>query len=200
MALGRFLDWQSYPAEPRFGVDGLQGQGDATGYCNGNPPGEMSGILVHSGFDQARKINMASVSDGLSNTLMVGERPPSVDMFYGWWFAGAGFDNSGVGDISLGARETVYAANVSSTITSGGPPAPCPLTKVGFQPGSINDACDQVHFWSWHPGGANWLLGDGSCRFMNYSLDSNAPQLTPASPLMQMCTRNGGEVTNLADF
>jgi prepilin-type N-terminal cleavage/methylation domain-containing protein/prepilin-type processing-associated H-X9-DG protein len=183
-----------------LGVDGLQGQGDATGYCVGNPPGEMSGILVHSGFDQARKINMASISDGLSNTLMVGERPPSVDLFYGWWFAGAGFDNSGVGDISLGARETVYAANVSSTITSGGPPAPCPLTKVGFQPGTINDACDQVHFWSWHPGGANWLLGDGSCRFMNYSLDSGAPALTPASPLMQMCTRNGGEVTNLADF
>jgi prepilin-type processing-associated H-X9-DG protein len=83
--------------------------------------------------------------------------------------------------------------NVSSTITSGGPPAPCPLTKIGFQPGTINDPCDQVHFWSWHPAGANWTFGDGSARFMTYTIDS-PPQMTPASTLMQLCTRNGGEV------
>jgi prepilin-type N-terminal cleavage/methylation domain-containing protein len=184
-----------------LGVDGLQGQGDATGYCGNEPLGEMSGILVHSGFDQARRVDMANVSDGLSNTLMVGERPPSADLNFGWWFAGAGFDGSGVGDITLGARETVYAVSIVPVGSYAGQyGAKCPLNKVGFQPGNINDNCDQIHFWSWHPAGANWLLGDGSCRFMNYSLDENPPQLTPASPLMQMCTRNGGEATNLADF
>jgi prepilin-type N-terminal cleavage/methylation domain-containing protein len=180
-----------------LGVDGLRGDDglDASGKTS-----DRSGILVSSTFSVHPKVNFAAITDGSSNTLMVGERPPSVDLFYGWWFAGAGFDGSGVGDITMGAREVVYAANVSSTISSNGPPAPCPLTKVGFQPGTINDPCDQVHFWSWHPAGANWLLGDGSCRFLTYSLDTNAPQLTPASPLMQMSTRNGGEVTNLADF
>jgi hypothetical protein len=33
---------------------------------------------------------MADITDGLSNTLMVGERPPSSDFQYGWWYAGAG--------------------------------------------------------------------------------------------------------------
>ena len=72
--------------------------------------------------------------------------------------------------------------------------ATCPHTKVGFQAGSINDPCDQVHWWSWHPGGANWTFADGSARFVTYTVDSNQPQLTPASTLMQLVTRNGGEV------
>jgi prepilin-type processing-associated H-X9-DG protein len=84
----------------------------------------------------------------------------------------------------MGARETEYALNVQTTITAGGPSVPCPLTKVGFQPGTINDSCDQVHFWSWHPAGANWLFGDGSARFINYGLNDVLPQ---------MCTRNYGE-------
>jgi prepilin-type N-terminal cleavage/methylation domain-containing protein/prepilin-type processing-associated H-X9-DG protein len=177
-----------------LGVDGLEGQGDATGYCGKEPIGDMSGILIHSGWDKARKVNMLSVTDGLSKTLMVGERPPSADLFYGWWFAGAGFDNSGEGDVTLGARSTVYATHVQTTNTSGGPSVPCPLSKVGFQPGSINDNCDQVHFWSWHPGGGNWLFGDGSARFLSYSIDGNQPHLNPATPFMKMCTRNKGEM------
>jgi prepilin-type N-terminal cleavage/methylation domain-containing protein/prepilin-type processing-associated H-X9-DG protein len=174
------------------GVDGIQGQDDGAFQQPPQPwkPGDKSGILTNSGFDRARKISIASISDGTSNTLMAGERPPSVDLAWGWWFAGAGFDGSGVADVTLGAREVVYAANVQTTPTSGGPSMVCPATKVGFQPGSINDPCDQVHFWSWHPGGANWLLGDGSVRFMSYGLNDVLPQ---------MCTRNGGEVVT-GDF
>ena len=164
------------------GVDGIQGQ-DANGTAW--PVGDKSGILTNSGLDSARRISIASISDGTSQTLMAGERPPSVDLFWGWWFAGYGFDGSGVGDVTLGAREIVYAANVQTTASGGGPSMACPATKVGFQPGSINDPCDQVHFWSWHPGGANWLFGDGSARFAGYSLNDVLPQ---------MCTRNGGEL------
>jgi len=170
-----------------LGVDGIQGQ-DANG--TSWLVGDKSGILVNSGFDQARKIRIASITDGTSNTLMVGERPPTVDLFGGWWFAGYGFDGSGVGDVTLGARETVFAANVQITPSGGGPSVPCTATKVGFQPGTINDLCDQVHFWSWHPAGANWTFGDGSVRFISYGMNDVLPQ---------MCTRNGGEVV-LQDF
>jgi prepilin-type N-terminal cleavage/methylation domain-containing protein/prepilin-type processing-associated H-X9-DG protein len=136
-----------------------------------------------------RKVNFASITDGSSNTLMVGERPPSVDLFSGWWFAGAGFDGSGVGDISMGAREVVYNTHITGNITSStGQPIPCDPNKVGFVPGTINDNCDQGHFWSWHPAGANWLWGDGSARFLQYSANDVLPQL---------CTRNGGEVVSL---
>jgi prepilin-type processing-associated H-X9-DG protein len=169
-----------------LGVDGIQGQNADPG--GAFSAGDKSGILVSSDRFTKRKINIASISDGTSNTLMVGERPPSADMFSGWWLEGGGFDGlSGVGDISLGARETVYASFLDNTIIGGNFNGSCPLAKVGFQPGSINDNCDQVHFWSWHSGGANWLWGDGSVRFISYEMNEVLPQL---------CTRNGGEVVN----
>src|SRR5262249_15153744 len=43
------------------------------------------------------KVRMTDMVDGTSQTGMVGERPPSLDLEYGWWFAGAGFDGSGTG-------------------------------------------------------------------------------------------------------
>jgi prepilin-type processing-associated H-X9-DG protein len=110
-------------------------------------------------------------------------------MFQGWWFAGSGFDGSGTGDITLGAREVVYCENIS-TIFSLQFVSSCPLSKVGFQPGNLNDNCDQVHFWCLHPGGGNWCWADGSARFMVYDANEILPQL---------CTRNGGEAVNI-DF
>jgi len=186
-----------------LGVAGLQGDfgtpADPDPSGSVPQPPDHSGILVYSERTKKRKVNFASISDGSSNTLMIGERPPSIDLFYGWWFAGAGFDGSGVGDVSMGARETVYADNIQTTVTAGGPSTTCPHKYVGFQAGSINDPCDQIHFWSWHPGGANWTFGDGSARFITYNIDSNAPALTPASTLLQLVTRNGGEVI-LGDY
>jgi prepilin-type N-terminal cleavage/methylation domain-containing protein len=127
------------------------------------------------------KVRMTGITDGTSNTLLAGERPPSKDMEYGWWFAGAGYDNSGVGDVVLGAREIYYASAVGCGKTP----------KVGLQPGGINDTCDQTHFWSFHDAGANFLLGDGSVRFVSYSVDNILPALA---------TRNGGEVFSSGDW
>jgi prepilin-type processing-associated H-X9-DG protein len=167
------------------GVDGIRGDDQVSSSI---PAADKSGILIDSQWMIKRKINFASITDGSSNTLLVGERPPSVDLFFGWWFAGAGFDGSGEGDVTLGARATIYAANIQTTNTVGGGSTTCPVSYVGFKPGKINDPCDQVHFWSWHPGGANWLWGDGSAKFYQYQMDEVLPQL---------CTRNGGEVVNL---
>jgi prepilin-type N-terminal cleavage/methylation domain-containing protein/prepilin-type processing-associated H-X9-DG protein len=167
-----------------LGVDGIRGDDmlDPSG-----KPADKSGILVNNDYIHKRRINIASITDGTSNTLLLGERPPSLDMFQGWWFAGSGFDGTGTGDITLGARETVYAQNISS-IFSLDFVSTCPLSKVGFQPGSVKDNCDQVHFWSLHPAGANWLWGDGSARFMVYDVNEILPQI---------CTRNGGEAPNI---
>jgi prepilin-type N-terminal cleavage/methylation domain-containing protein/prepilin-type processing-associated H-X9-DG protein len=139
----------------------------------GDNAGERSGILSVNAT-----CKMTDITDGTSNTLLAGERPPSRDLWYGWWFAGAGYDGSGTGDVVLGAREVGYASALG-----------CPATKVGLQPGNVNVDCDQVHFWSMHSGGANFLLADGSVRFVAYAGNSVLPGLT---------SRNMGEV--ISDF
>jgi len=130
-------------------------------------------------FARKTKHGLAAVTDGLSNTLMVGERPPSKDLYYGWWFAGAGYDaeGSGAGDVVMGARELGLASSLG-----------CPSTKVGFQPGTLQNSCDMAHFWSLHSGGGNFLLGDGSVRFLTYAADAVLPQIM---------TRSGGEAVSV---
>lgn len=122
----------------------------------------------------------ADITDGSSNTLMVGERPPSSDGWYGWWYAGWGQSKEGSGDTVLGVREKNYALY---------PPVPnCPLGPYEYGPGRDENMCDLFHFWSHHPGGANFLFADGAVHFLPYS----------ARPMMRaLATRAGGEVVSL---
>jgi prepilin-type processing-associated H-X9-DG protein len=53
----------------------------------------------------------------------------------------------------------------------------CAASDVGLQPGSITDTCAQTHYWSMHPGGANFLFADGSGKFLLYSANSVLPAL-----------------------
>jgi prepilin-type N-terminal cleavage/methylation domain-containing protein len=155
------------------------------------------------------KVRITDITDGSSNTFIVGERPPSADLVYGWWFAGAGYDASGRGDVVLGPREgpggdpfdtsgTIYptGSSYSESIIAADGATPCnvaypPWGKLGFQPGRVQDPCDQTHFWSQHTGGANWLRGDASVKFVNYGVDS-PNQAT--STFTALCTRNEGEI------
>jgi prepilin-type processing-associated H-X9-DG protein/prepilin-type N-terminal cleavage/methylation domain-containing protein len=123
-------------------------------------------------------VRMVQVTDGTSNTLLVGERPPSADEVFGWWYAGWGQSKDGSAEMVLGAREINVAV-----------PA-CPPGPYAFAPGSLTNQCDTFHFWSLHAGGANFLFADGSGRFLSYS----------AAPLMSaLSTRDGGESVFLPD-
>lgn len=119
-------------------------------------------------------IPLVQITDGTSNTFLIGERPPSADLWFGWWFAGAGYDGSGVGDVSLGSLETGYASALG-----------CPGSYVNFQRGNPSNDCDQAHWWSMHPGGANFAFCDGSVHFIAYG---------NASILPALASRNGGEI------
>src|SRR5262249_15293423 len=67
-------------------------------------------------FFPKSRVRFADITDGLSNTLMVGERPPSKDLVFGWWFAGAGqpdkLTSTGSSDVVLGVNEINLLKNV----------------------------------------------------------------------------------------
>lgn len=130
---------------------------------------------------QNSRIRLIDATDGTSNTLLLGERPPSTDFQFGWWYAGVGFRLSGAGDMILGVREPNQL-----------PPLPvaCPPGVYPFMAGSINNQCDVFHFWSPHPGGANFAFADGSVRFLRYSADPLMPALA---------SRAGNEIVPVPD-
>lgn len=95
----------------------------------------------------ASATNFKDVSDGSSNTLIMGERTVDKSRDYGWDIC------SGTeGDSWLNAGHGFYFGNPN-------PP-----------PGAVPD--DQ-HFWSVHPGGGHFLKVDGSARFVSYSIDKD---------------------------
>lgn len=125
------------------------------------------------------RVHLADVRDGLSSTLMVGERPPSASKAFGWWYAGWGQSQDGSAEMNLGALE----------INAHCPWVPleareCPDGPYEFSPGNLTDECDVFHYWSLHAGGANFLFCDGSARFLTYQ----AVDVLPA-----LATRAGGE-------
>jgi prepilin-type N-terminal cleavage/methylation domain-containing protein len=142
----------------------------------GAPRGDFSAQPANGVLFWVSRIRFAAITDGTSNTFLVGERPPSNDLYYGWWFAGAGYDGSGVGDVVLGSNETGYAQALG-----------CSTNYAQYQDGNVNDFCHQVHFWSLHPTGANFACADGSVHFLPYAAAARVPAL---------CTRSGGEVAS----
>jgi prepilin-type N-terminal cleavage/methylation domain-containing protein/prepilin-type processing-associated H-X9-DG protein len=120
-------------------------------------------------------IRFAEVTDGLSNTIAVGERPSSADGFFGWWYGGVGYNLDGYLNSHMGVRHQ---------ISMGAQYHACPIGPYHYQRGEPPSLCDTFHFWSFHPGGGNWLFADGSVRFLTYSADAVLPALA---------TRDGGE-------
>ncbi len=103
------------------------------------------------------KRRSSEVVDGMSNTLAFGERPPSLDKYLGWWYCGLG--NNG----TLLGTEDINGQLFGSAVCG---PGPFPYAKGN------RSQCDSLHFWSEHPGGASFAVGDGSVRLISYDIDS----------------------------
>lgn len=157
----------------------LPGTGNPTA-TSGKLRGQDGILYVNS------KVNFAAITDGTSNTVMIGERPPDHTTEYGWMWVAWGYDGFGfgAGDCLLGVRERI----------------PTMTTAPGlYRPGSPTNPSDWNHYWSLHPGGGMWLMGDGSVRFIPYGTGSavvttiNGINVTM---LEALASRDGGEVFN----
>lgn len=148
---------------------------------NENPskPGALTQITAPTTF--------ATITDGSSNTLMVGERPAMRNNY------GQASNTAWCGawvlsevDSAMGLPNTKQWCAVVNQNGGG-----CPTGNQWFQaPNGPNNPCDFNHYWSKHPTGGNWLFADGSVRFLSYSIGT----ATQAA----LATKAGGEV--LPDF
>jgi prepilin-type N-terminal cleavage/methylation domain-containing protein/prepilin-type processing-associated H-X9-DG protein len=136
---------------------------------------KKDGVLFADGV-----VRLTDITDGTSNTIMIGERPPSPDDRFGWWYVGAGQDVSSPGSAEyfLGAAEYRRGFRL-------------PMCEIGphrFGPDSLDNLCGVLHFWSRHTNGANFAFADGSVRFLSYS----AADILPA-----LATRAGRETATV---
>jgi prepilin-type N-terminal cleavage/methylation domain-containing protein/prepilin-type processing-associated H-X9-DG protein len=193
-ALAAIIPTYLCPADPRENAGGLYALPTVawamTSYLGllGKRQGDASfeSLGVFGGFVadgesiiiQTTPIRISQITDGLSTTLMVGERPPSSDNMYGAW-AGTNFDSS------------MWAINnLSPVYDARGVKHPCAAPSY-FSPGDLIDYCHVNHFWSFHNGGGNWLMCDGSVHFIEYAAG------TTVIPVM--ATFRGGEAVPALD-
>jgi prepilin-type N-terminal cleavage/methylation domain-containing protein/prepilin-type processing-associated H-X9-DG protein len=151
--------WETAPgSNPQIGWNGFWG--------TNNSGGTMRGFADYATGQTA---SVASVTDGTSNTVIVGEVLPLEDGNNEMW----GFTGSASGvTIPINWKTTASAA-------------PC-AGAWGTTIWNCRFSYAARGFKSRHPGGANFLFADGSCHFLKSSIN----------PLVYCAlgSRNGGEV------
>jgi prepilin-type N-terminal cleavage/methylation domain-containing protein/prepilin-type processing-associated H-X9-DG protein len=120
-------------------------------------------------------VRFAEITDGTSQTLLIGERPPGGRYLAGAWYTT--WEAGTYDDYSFGRYPAMAVYWPFNAGHCRGP--------FYFGPGRISNPCDFNHFWSLHPGGAHFLFADGSVHFLPYSA---------ASVMVPLATRAGGEV------
>ncbi len=163
----------------------------------------LDGIML-----PAKGARTAEVSDGLSKTLLMGERWYQLRKWtVGGYWALTTLDAADRAYMMARRTNGVFAepdrpigGSIFSTTAVRGPYTPsAPLSKIGYYfahedwnrpgpvpPGVAQDmTTNELPFGSFHPGGANFAYGDGSVHFLRTDID-------PAY-WVSLATRNGGE-------
>jgi prepilin-type N-terminal cleavage/methylation domain-containing protein/prepilin-type processing-associated H-X9-DG protein len=165
----------------------LSWTGGAWNGCAQVKAAQQNGMLLYANDNtNNRGVRFADATDGLSNTVTVGEVTVSQNVtatnlgFGGFPSWAGGDDNGGCNGWQTGgnALRLMEVNNFNFGITS-------PGFKLNSRTGTQSDAS----FGSQHPGGANFLVGDGSVRFVR---DAVSPLAYNAAG-----TRNGGETLSL---
>jgi len=163
-----------------FGVGEVCAASGPTGAPNVGSVGTAAGV-----FYRNSRTTIASIVDGTSQTIAVGER--SHNLSYVTWTARS------IGGW-LGKTSTVEGGTDKFDPS----PEECwvqVLGPAGLEDGNRTINQDEAHvedYWSRHPGGSNFLFADGSVHFLKSSINPN--------PWRAMATRAGGEAISADSF
>jgi prepilin-type N-terminal cleavage/methylation domain-containing protein len=174
------------PSDPR-GADFKVAAYGFTWYVGVYPsPGrESDGLIVDdSKLKSALVVTPDGVGDGLSNTILLAERPPPADGQWGWW------------DSACCIQDGLSPVRGDTRIYSSGAFGNCP-NPATYKPGDVRDNCAFNAIWSFHLTGGHFCLGDGSVRLISYSAGNQS--VGAVSLLEALASRNGGEVVG-ADY
>lgn len=165
-------------------IDFAGNAGDST---NASSP---RGVLTRTG---TKRLRLKDVSDGTSNTALVGERRLRADRW-----GRSGDDNESFATIGWevdGIRAAVLESasnNPDLTITASFGPSPDVTVSADIIANPAAPFGSSNHFGSAHPTGCLFVLCDGSVRAVRFHPD-------PAI-FRRFCVRNDGEVLNLDDL
>jgi len=140
------IGWNGYWGTPFGPTDGFtKGTGVTRGYFDyrsiGPPP------------------NVASVTDGTSNTIMAGEIVPSASADTNFWYFNGAYAGT---TVPLGWNSNTYPANAPNCYQQ---------WQNSTAPNGCRYSAAAKGFVSFHPGGSNFLLGDGSVKFLKNSIN-----------------------------
>ena len=154
-------------------------------------------------------VSIASITDGTSNTIVMGERAhglldPKSQLTWDWWISGARTTLVTTFPINAMKKQPPYSPTGTGSAAVGG-------TTTSYE----------VCASSYHPGGANFALCDGSVRFLKDTIDTwqNTASGTPVGAVQDptsgvftmslgsrigvyqaLSTRAGGEVISADAF
>lgn len=132
-----------------------------------NPWGCMNGNGI---FYVRSKTKFRDVTDGLANTIFVSEVPDSGGDAMAGFSAGAD-------------RRTVFSGGADSN-----PPTEMSEFLIAAESNDPINGGSEEAAGSWHTGGAQFLMGDGSVHFLSENMDMATYQA--------ISTRSGGEVAS----
>lgn len=137
----------------------------------------------------SKGVSVPNVTDGTSNTFLIGELAPSPDGYTGTASSSATNTNATIYNTELlryATDKSVYSTGPRGT------EVPCQNPAV-FGPGSATNYCVVNSLNSMHTGGANFLFADGSVRFLTFAITRSL--LDGSKSLIEaMVSRAGGEV------